>query len=186
VHPLSAVRSTLVAAGAKSLRALGVYDRYLAALPETKRAALTMAVAGSWIPLDSMMVHYAACDALGLSDEQVVEIGRGVGSTIRDVSTAILKSLASGAGATPWTLFDAYGRIWSRVFLGGDASYVRHGPKDAVLLVRAFPIARFAYLRGTFCGVHERLFGIFCSKIYTQIVRTSLTEQGFDLRLSWV
>src|SRR5271165_3465437 len=72
---LSAVRSTLVAAGAESLRDLGLYDRYLEKLSMVQRESLASTVAGSWLSLDLMLGHYAACDSLGLTPERTVEIG---------------------------------------------------------------------------------------------------------------
>jgi hypothetical protein len=183
---LSAVRSTLVASGADALRSMGMYEAYRERLPAPWRASLPMTVAGSWLPIDAMMAHYAACDALTLPAERLHEIGREVGQTMNELWVTLFRSVAGGVGATPWSALDQYGRFWSRMFIGGSVSLARVGPKEALLFVREFPIGRFAYLRGTFSGAHERLLGLFCSKVYARVLRTSLADDGFDMRLAWV
>jgi hypothetical protein len=186
VQQLSAVRSTLVAAGAESLRALHLYDRYLENLAEPHRSTLRLTVAGSWLSLDVMTAHYAACDSLGLAPERVLEIGRGIGTKMNDLWAGLMRSIVKTAGVTPWSALDLYGRFWSRMFVGGGVALLRQGPKEAIVSLRELPIAPYAYFRGTFCGVHERILGMLCSKIYVRVVASSLTPSGFDLRLSWV
>src|SRR5271169_6286867 len=76
--PVKAVRSTLVTSGLAILRERQLFDRYLAALPPTRRAAIPGLTAGVWLPTDFMLAHYAAWDSLGLSTDDV----RGIGSAI--------------------------------------------------------------------------------------------------------
>jgi serine/threonine protein kinase len=58
-------RSTWITASQATLRGLGAWDRYEAAIDPAHRAALLSAVAGMWMPIDVARAHYMACDSLG-------------------------------------------------------------------------------------------------------------------------
>ena len=96
------VRSTLVASSLRSVRGHGFYDRYVALLDPGWRDAVLHAVAGVWLPLAAGVAHYKACDALGVSPAEQMEIGREVGDRIQGTFLASMVRVAKGAGVTPW------------------------------------------------------------------------------------
>jgi len=148
------MRSTVVTSSWASLRARGVFDRYWAALDESQHSAAKSVIAGVWLPAEFMHAHYSACESLHLPPQEIQEIGRGVGQRMHESALLALKRLATGAGITPWTALSQYGRFFTRIFEGGAVRITKRGPKDAHLTVRDVQFSRFAYFRGTFCGIH--------------------------------
>ena len=183
---VSAVRSTLVTSGLGTLRAKNLFERYLAALAPKHRETAMSTVAGVWIPVDFMLAHYAAYDALHLSHEEVRTMGRAIGDRLGESTLQALRRLATGAGVSPWIALPQYGRFWTRAFDGGAVRINKLGPKDATIAVSLVPFASSAYFRGTFCAIHEVGLGLFCTKMYTRVVPKTLVDDGFTIRMSWV
>lgn len=119
---VSQVRGTLLLSSLRSIRARGLIDRYMTALPVTRHATMQEMVAGTWIPMDVAVAHYETCERLGLSARDQVEIGREVGASVQGTLLGTLVKMAKGAGATPWAIFTQYQKLWDRLLLGGEGS----------------------------------------------------------------
>ena len=184
--PIRAVRSTLVTSGLAILHARGLFDRYAKALDARYHDEMRGVVAASWLSTEFMQAHYAAWDSLGLSPAEVRTIGRTIASGVRDTLQLAVKHLASGVGATPWTVMAQYGRLWSRSFDGGGVRVDRLGPKEAGVLFSEIPFARSAYFRGSLLAFHEDALGLFASKMYARISPSTIGLTAFEIRLSWV
>jgi hypothetical protein len=78
----TAFRSTWVVSSLESLRSGGHWDRYLEKLVDHHGEVLSC-VAGVWLPIGVARAHYRACDALGLSSEEVTALGQGPGGQVR-------------------------------------------------------------------------------------------------------
>ena len=74
VAPLTHLRSTLLGASILALKHHGLYERYLAQLPDARRDEILLAVAGQWLPIELGEIHYNACDAMGLPEDEIVAI----------------------------------------------------------------------------------------------------------------
>ena len=168
------------------LRERGLFDRYTAALLPHHREAVLALVAGSWLPTEFMIAHYAAWDSLALSPEQIRAIGTNVASGVRDNMFRALKHLTTGAGVTPWTLLGQHARLWARAFDGGGVRVDRSGPKDATLFFTELPFSRSPYFQGSLLAIHQRVLGTFSTKLYAQLVRGSVRDSSLAMRLAWV
>lgn len=151
--PVTAVRSTILQMSVKLLRDHGHYARYLELVDPTYRATILEAIAPAWIALEVADAHYRACDALELSDDDQLALGRAVGDRIQATYLATLMKTAKASGLSPMVLFSRFDRAWPRAFQGGSLQLTQVGPKDIELEVRGAQLTRYGYFRGAFVGV---------------------------------
>jgi hypothetical protein len=180
------VRSTLICSGITELRERGLFEAYAAKLEADVRDALVHAIAGVWFSVDVAMKHYAAVDSLGIGAKDAFEIGSGAGRRIQESALQTLVRLASGAGATPWTVFQVYENLWRRIMDGGGFAVSRTGPKDALIEYRAMPPCRFAYFREAFRGANHAGISLFAKSVYVHELPKRRTKDGMVLQCSWV
>jgi hypothetical protein len=180
------VRSTLLCSGIAVFRTRGLFDRYVANLAPAPRDALLGAIAGTWLPIDVAMAHFAAVEALGLSPDEAFAIGASSGERIQKSVLQTLVRLAAGAGANPWTVFFTYPRLWERIFDGGGFAIKRLGPKEAELDIRMLPMSRYAYFRHAFAGANYVGLGLFARKVYVNVLAKRSTDTSCAMRVSWV
>ncbi|HEY2511604.1 MAG TPA: hypothetical protein VGI39_12135, partial [Polyangiaceae bacterium] len=96
--PVTHIRSTQLAASVLALRAHGHFDRYIKGLPVRFHEPVLRSVAGTWLPIEVGVAHYRAAEALGLSVEEQMEMGRGVAQRIQSGLLGTLVRLAKNAG----------------------------------------------------------------------------------------
>jgi hypothetical protein len=184
LRPVTRVRSTIVTSALSALKERGHYERWLSLVDPKSRELLVTAVAGAWLPLDLLLDHYAACDALGLSHDECVTLGSSVGARMHGSVLHAVRSLAATAGVTPWTAAARYDAFWMRLFDGGGFRITKVGPKDGLNEYFQVPLARFAYFRSAFCGVSLVGTSLFTTKAYVRVV--SVSKDAFTIRTSWV
>jgi hypothetical protein len=178
-------RSTLLTTSLKSIRDRGYGDRYLAILPAKHHDAVRASIAGVWLPLDLGLAHYDACDALGLTSQEQIEIGEEVGLKIQGTFLGTMLKLAKGAGVTPWLCLSQYQRLWDRLLVGGGVIVTKTGPKEARLECLDFPFARIPYFRTAFRGVNVASCELFCTKAYAEEIKKLCSPMSLGYRLSW-
>jgi len=142
IPPATAYRSTWVVSSLNSLRYHGLFERYLGELREHRDEILSC-VAGTWLPVARS--HYRACDALGLSDAQIMEIVRGPGAQVRRAWYARLIAAAEQANENPWAMLAQLERNWRRGVTGSAVAVFRLGPKEARVEYVACELFRFPY-----------------------------------------
>ena len=181
VRPCTQVRSTILLSSIQTLREAGYGERYDARMPERARERLCAVGAPSWLPIDLAWTHYATCNALGLSVDEVLAIGAKV-DPVHVSGVGLVLRAARAGGVTPWAVFDNAARYWQRMYDGGRLDVAREGPKDARLVVRGQPLVRFAYWR-------TGLRGIVLSLAQALSVRAYVHEEmgrQHDAGLPWV
>ncbi len=147
------VRSTLLQSSIATLRARGHFERYLEGLDAASRDELLGAIAPTWLPIALGEAHYRACDALHLSQSELMEIGESVGDRMQGPYMETLTRTARNLGLTPWVLLKRFDALWGRLFQGGSFELVRVGPKDLTIDIRGARVTSSAYFRSAFCGV---------------------------------
>jgi hypothetical protein len=185
-EPVKRYRSTLLCSGIAVFRERGLFDRYAAQLDPETRDTLVNAVAGVWLPASVATSHFAAVDTLGLTADEAFEIGEASGKRIQGSVLHALIHMAAGTVATPWTVLNAYERLWVRVFDGGGFTIVKAGPKEAILELHGLPVARFAYFRNAFRGANSVGLRMFASMVYVREVKRTRASDGLTLRIAWV
>jgi hypothetical protein len=181
----SKVRSTLLTSSLRSVRSHGFYDKYIAALDPSWREPILQAVAGIWLPLEAGLAHYRACDSLGLSAVEQMEIGREVGDRIQGTFLASMVRAARGAGVTPWNALGFTGKLYERLFEGGGIRVTKLGPKEAHSEMVGNPFASLGYFRNGFRGLYQVGVELFCTKAYVVDVPKLGTDSSCVMKISW-
>jgi hypothetical protein len=186
IRPIQNVRSTLLQGGLASIFEAGLKDAYLAVVPPEVRSVLESAVAGMWIPVETALGHYMACDRLGLSSESMVGLGRGTFERTKGMLLGTAVGLAKSVGVTPWSLAPHLQRFWLRGNDGGGVRAVKLGPKELRIDVVANPLYRSRYYRGAYRGIATSLFELVAQKAYAHELRRGNEEDALSLRVQWV
>ncbi|MET0343614.1 MAG: hypothetical protein ABW252_21560 [Polyangiales bacterium] len=182
---VSHVRGALIVSSLQTLRELKLYERYLTQLPSGMHESVLYALASSWVPREAAMAHYAACDAMSLSEPELGAIGERVCNRIMGtfMSTLLRGARPSGANVAAIAL-PAYPRIYDRVMQGGRVLIHLTGPKDATIETRGIAMFRYRYFR----LAHHALVrgaGLMMTKaFYVRQIKAS--DIATTLALSWV
>ncbi|MGO8993150.1 MAG: serine/threonine-protein kinase [Polyangiaceae bacterium] len=179
-------RSTWITASQATLRGLGAWERYQAAIDPKHRDALLSAVAGVWMPMDVARAHYTACDTLGFSESELVEIGRSAMRRANATTLSLVSRMAQGVGVTPWTVLAQVPRLKSATLDDGFVAVARLGPKEARLEYVGYPLAGIRYNRVTWRGIVIGTVELFCQKAYVKEIPAQCDERSLVLTLSWV
>jgi hypothetical protein len=183
---VSHVRSTLVLSSVQSIKNHSLYEHYVKQLDPGMLETISAMIAGSWLPVETAMKHYRACDALGLSLSNEIALGYEVGSRIQSSLLGLLLKGAKGSGASPWTGLGYLDRLWERVFSGGGVGLTKLGPKEARAVFVGLPLLSIPYFRHAFRGTMLAGLELFCSKAYLNDVERERPEASFTFRVSWV
>jgi serine/threonine protein kinase len=179
-------RSTWITASQATLRGLGVWEKYEAALDPKHRDALLAAVAGLWMPMDVARAHYMACDSLGFPEAQLVEIGRSAMRRANATTLSLVSRMAQGVGVTPWTALSQSPRFRAATLDGGWIGIARLGPKEARVEYLGYPLAGIPYNRVTWRGIVIGTVELFCKKAYVKEIPAMCDHRTVGLKLSWV
>jgi len=180
----TAARGTLVLSALEALRKHGVYDAFLAELPEANRSALLDASALRWLPIEHLLAMCLTVDRLKLTDRLLADVG---GFAARTIGATVLSVMLRSAGATPWTLLRSVDRVWDRFYEGGVVTIVQLGPKDAHIELSGLPHAVSRYCRTTTQAFFQALAGQLTRSTYLTAARPRTPSPlSFAFALSWV
>jgi hypothetical protein len=194
VHPLpvrlcTRVKSTVVVSSMQALREAGHGERYDARLPAAVRERLFSGGAPTWFPLDLAWTHYATCNGLGLSPDEIMALGARVAPVHASGVSIILRAARANGMISPWTVLENAPRYWARMYEGGQLDVYRDGPKDARVVLQGQPLARLSYWRLGFQGVLQSLTQTLSSRAYARLELERDEADGppvLTLSLSWV
>jgi hypothetical protein len=181
--PVTKVRSTLVTSSLKTMQERGTIDRYYELLPREYHAPVRDMIAGVWLPVEIAVAHYRACDGLGLTPSEQVEIGRLVGQKIQGTLLGTLVLVAKQAGATPWSYLTQLGRLYERLAVGGGIQVKRVAQKEALIDLYNVPVFDIPYFRAAWRGVNHGLCELFCAKAYVK--SGAVTPTRIEYVISW-
>jgi hypothetical protein len=186
IRPMLHVRSTLLLGGMASIDAAGLTNAYAAVAPPEVRSAIKSSVAGMWIPVETAVAHYLACDRMELSSESASTIGRGTFSRTKGLLLGTATGLARGAGVTPWTLMPHLQRFWLRGLDGGGVRAEALGPKEARIDVVGCPLFTSHYFRAAYRGLATSLFELVSQKVYVHEIPRGGMDANMSIRVQWV
>jgi hypothetical protein len=186
VGPVTQVRSTLLQLSLTSLTERGHFAAWSDAVDAAHRATIVEAVAPVWLPIEVGMAHYAACEALGLQQHELVAIGEAVSHRIRNTFLATVTKAAQQAGMSPWTPLAHFGRVWGRLFMGGSVELKKVGPKDLQIEIRGLGLLRYAYVRSTYAGLMRAALLLFGARTaYVNVARWQPATNDLALLAAW-
>ncbi len=186
LEPTTQFRTTWLVSSQNTLRERGAYERYFAHLPDEHRDALASMLVGAWAPIEVAIAHYQACDALGFTAAEQLEIGRAVTERLKGTLLTTTVRLATHAGADLWTILGAFHRLWDRMFVGGGAAVYKLGPKETRVEILGCSLASIPYFRNGLQGVLHGIGELFCQKLYVSEVTRASSESTIVYRGSWV
>ncbi|MDB4987230.1 MAG: hypothetical protein JWN04_2408, partial [Myxococcaceae bacterium] len=170
---LTHVRGTLVVNSIESLRQLGVLPRYESLLSPALREQLLFALAASWLPVESVLEHYRACDALQLSDEQTKRSGELVAA--RNAHTllgAAMRLARRNTGVDSYVLvMSRLDTLLARLYREGRCLVTRTGPKDLRLESHGLVLAESQYFRAAYYAYNLATAKLFCNVAYVKPTR---------------
>lgn len=180
------VRGSLIVSSLQGLRELGFYDRYLENLSAASRDSVLLAIAASWLPLKAAMAHYAACEAMTLSDAELDAIGRNVSGRIMGtfLGTVVRASRQVASVNAPLIALSNYDKLWDRLLQGGGCRVRQIGPKDAVIESFGMPMLEYRYFRIAYTAVIRGAGLMFSKTFYARMQRSNTT--ALTVGVSWV
>jgi hypothetical protein len=182
--PVQAVRGTVILCSLLALRELGVFDQYRLHLSKEQVADILGILARAWVPLELASAHYLACDALGLSPTEQMEVGLLAGKRALGTMLGTAMQLSRQDGATPWSLIEGGNRVWKRAFHGGGLRVTRIGEMEALAEVHKNSlVTSIEYCRNSFRGFWMALHGHVMERMSVRVVYVGLSEVHY--RIMW-
>jgi hypothetical protein len=184
-EPVTRVRSTLLLSSYSAVCEAGYKDAYLAALPQKFHTDVTDAVAGMWLSVEVGFAHYQACDALRLSRDARLAMGRSVEEKIARTLLGTTVRMAREVGVSPLRVIPHFQRFWNRAFEGGAIQATKVGPKEVNVDTHKCLLVDSDYFRLAFCGLTIGVLDLFCTKSYMaeRSVRRASGTAAF--RIQW-
>jgi hypothetical protein len=183
--PVDAVRGFVFLSGLRWMEKHGVVDRFRDLLPEDMRPRMQNLTASEWVPLDESLRVYFACDALGLSQEDQIDLGRAVSHANNNVVVTTLSRLVGKLGATPWLALSHADRVWQRSNRGGAIAVYRVAERIARLEFWQVPLAQSPFFVTSMRGAIAVGLEHFCERVVVTELADQTTKNGFALRAMW-
>ena len=180
------VRSTVLATSILAIKKHGHFERYEPLLPADRRDEILYAIPGQWLPVELGLVHYRACEAMGLSWDEIVAIGHSVAELGTKAVFSFFLKRAPDAGANPWVALGAAPTHWTRSYQGSAAAVFKLGPREARMEVVNNPLASIPYFRASLQGITHATAASFASHVSVREL-TWQPEVPFraSYRVSW-
>jgi hypothetical protein len=178
-------RSTLLIGSIDAVKTTDRWPRYLAALPARHHDILLQAVAGTWIPLEASLAHYATCDTLDFTQDEQVQNGRVTFDRSGATVFGTIIKMAKGAGVTPWTLISSFQRFWDRGYDGGGIAVYKLGPKEARIETVNIGLLESRYYKNALRGVVMGAMEKFCTKAYVTELPGKRGPHAALFRVQW-
>jgi hypothetical protein len=183
--PVTSIRSTLLTSSLQTLDERRLKGRYFEHLAADHREPIRTLIAGVWTPTATAMAHYRACDALGLSALEQLEIGLQVGQKIQGTLLGTLVTLTKEAGATPWLFLGRLNRLYDRLVIGGGLAVYQVATKEAIVSAYNVPLFEIPYFATAWRGVIQGLCELFCSKAYVKSGTLATGGKKMTYVVSW-
>ena len=180
---VTAIRGSLIVSSLETLRELDLFERYLGCLPADQHDAVLYILASSWVPIELAMTHYAACEAMQLSEAELEAIGRHVSKRIMGTFLATLVKSAHALIAPDRVPLRQYPKLWQRLLRGGGCAVSVLGLKDARIESRGIPMFRFRYFRVGYTGLIKGAGSVFQAKFQARIRHA--TDNSLTIDISW-
>jgi hypothetical protein len=178
-------RSAWLTSSLRVLRRRKLAARYFDALSDDHHDDVREATLNGWLSIDVAMAHYAACDALGLPEDEQMSIGHEVAMHAHRKSHALALRKAGQAAITPWTAFALQRRLWLRFWRGGDIATFKDGPNNARIEIVGWPCSRFPYVRQAMRGVLLGQTTLLCASANIELIDSLCTPTTLGYRATW-
>ena len=184
--PVTEARSTLIVSGIQTLRANGLYDRYVEFLSPQLRQDIMSLVAGLWIPCELALEHYRTMDRLALGKSTIESIGAEVAE--RGAKTVLGRGSAATKlrEPTPWDMLLMSHRNLDINWRGSDMMITKKGPQEAVVVWAGQPCASVPYFVTSWGSFMRAVVSGYCTTAHHRIDQELCTPTTLAIHLSWV
>jgi hypothetical protein len=182
---VDAVRGFVFSSGLRWMEQRQLTARYNALLPPDLQRSWSTRTTAEWIPLADALRTYEACDALGLSVADQIDLGRFVSAANNGVVVATMVRLLGKLGATPWTALRHVDRVWKRSNRGGAVAVFKLGERAARLEIWKCGLASSPFFVTSMRGAIGAGMDAFCARAIVTEVPGSTTADGFSLKVTW-
>jgi hypothetical protein len=182
---VDAVRAFVFLSGLKWMEQKGLAEKFKELLPEYLRDLITTMTTNDWVPLDQALDAYAACDALGLSQDDQIDLGRFVSNANNGLVVQTISRLIGKLGGTPWIAFSHADKVWQRSNRGGAIAVYKVGEKIARMEFWQCPLARSPFFVTSMRGAIAIGAEPFAERVVISEIPEMTTEEGFALRIMW-
>jgi hypothetical protein len=187
LEPTWAVRSTLITSSLEALHGLGLFDRYDTLQRSEHRNTILRCVAGQWLSLEVGLAHYTACDALGLSEQQQIDIGKLVSRRIHETFLSVIVKVARGVGVTPWPVLAKGNVMLARLRRGGGIRVTKLSRTSARVEIAEDRLLVIPYARNGLVGIYTAAVELLASNASTHIIKNESQNPGrlVVLHIEW-
>jgi hypothetical protein len=181
------IRSSLLQSSLATLKQRGHFESWAEAVDPAYKEIIVESVAPTWLPIAVGIAHYQACDSLKLPQHELTAIGEAVGDRVQTTFLGTVTKVAQQAGVTPWASVAHFGRLWSRLFVGGSSQLARTGPKDLQIELHGLGLVRFQYFRNAYTGLVRAALMLFAARVaYVNVMRFQPSAEQMVVAASWV
>jgi hypothetical protein len=180
--PVTEARSTLIVSGIQTLRAHGLYERYVELLSPQLRQDIMSLVAGLWIPGELALEHYRTMDRLQLGKSTIEAIGAEVAE--RGSKTVLTRGRLRDP--TPWDMLSMSHRNLDTNWRGSDMMISKEGPNEALFVWAGQPCASVPYFVTSYGAFLRAVISAFCTSANHRIAHEQCTATTIAINLSWV
>lgn len=145
--PITAVRNALIQSSLANLKACGYYDRYERLIAPDVLTELLACLGPGWIPVALASAHYEACENMVLGAKELARLGSQVGERVQEAALVSSAKKSRDADFDLWDAASPLHRVWARLYQGGSVQVVKLGPREKLVELRGFTLARFNYYR---------------------------------------
>lgn len=177
------VRGSLVVSSLQTLRELDLFERYLQCLPPQHQDEVLYILAASWIPVELALLHYAACDALQLTDAEHEQIGQRVSQRIMGTFLGTMLKKVRVIAAPVSVPLRQYPRLWERLMLGGGCRVYMTGARQGCIESYGVPMFRYRYFRVAYAGLIRGAGLMFRSTVHVH--PRNATDDALVVDVSW-
>jgi hypothetical protein len=187
LEPTTAVRSTLITSSLASLRENRLFERYDLLQRSRHRDTILNCVAGEWLDLEVAAAHYQACDALGLTRDEQIAIGKAVSKRIHETFLRVIVQAARGVGVTPWMLLRRGDSLQARLNRGGGIRLIRMAERVARVEIAKSPLLEITYFRNALLGMYAAGVELLATDVQVRLLHTESQRPGelTALRIDW-
>lgn len=147
ISPVTAVKIVVLQSSLTQLENGGHLDRYVRLVDPNVLERVRTSLASEWAPIEVAEAHYQACENLGLSDDELAELGRRVGDRLQATSLVSSAKKARESDFDFWSAGGSLHRMWARLYQGGSVQVVKVGSRAKVLELVGFRLGRYRYYR---------------------------------------
>jgi hypothetical protein len=180
------VKSSIIVASIRGLRETGHFDDYAKLLPAAHRESMPLVVAGTWIPIETAVTHYTACQNLGLPPAEIIRMGGAMSVRLGPTLVTAVGAIARTTGMTPWAPLSQFQRTFESRFRGGGGTRVlKLGPREARVEVAGLALAGIPWFRYGYRGTLQTAGRLFAPRLLVTEIPTPAPEDLLAYKVAW-